>query len=76
MAKEVCEILGFLQAHHAVVSFDEGERYTVTVIDAIGRKQGTNNKNEPGIYTMILRSCKLESRASKRWGIHEIIPST
>ena len=39
-----------------------------------GGKQSVSVVNEPGLYTLVLRSRKPEAREFKRWVTHEVIP--
>lgn len=75
VARDVCQVLGIQQAHHAVGALDDDERDTVTVTDPIGRKQTTNIVSEPGLYSLIFRSRKPEAKEFKRWVTHEVLPS-
>ncbi|MGG3964995.1 BRO-N domain-containing protein [Heyndrickxia faecalis] len=40
----------------------------------IGRQGATNLVNEPGLYSLIMSSQKLEARTFKRWITHDVIP--
>lgn len=53
----------------------EYERIISPVIDALGRKQETWLINEPGLYSLVLRSRKPEAKHFKRWITHEVLPS-
>ena len=63
----------------AVNDLNPNEKLVVVITDFqspgrggdIGRR---NIINEPGLYTLILRSRKPEAKAFKRWIIHEVIP--
>lgn len=54
---------------------DEDERNSVPVTDSLGRNQETFIINEPGLYSLILRSRKPEAKQFKRWITHEVIPT-
>src|SRR5690606_1081746 len=43
--------------------------------DGSGRTLPTNVINEPGLYSLILRSRKPEAKAFKRWITHEVLPA-
>jgi prophage antirepressor-like protein len=75
VAKDVCEVLGLSDGRKSVNLLDEDERNSVPVIDAMGRSQETLIVNEPGLYSLILRSRKPEAKAFKRWVTHEVLPS-
>ncbi|MCL6488423.1 MAG: Bro-N domain-containing protein [Alicyclobacillus mali] len=75
VAKDVCDVLGIMDARKSVGLLDEDERNTVPVTDALGRQQETFVVNEPGLYSLILRSRKPEAKAFKRWITHEVLPT-
>lgn len=75
IAKDVCEVLDIVDARQAVNRLDDDERCLIPVTDSLGRLQPTFAVNEPGLYTLILRSRKSEAREFKRWITHEVLPS-
>lgn len=75
VAKDVCEVLGILNHKDAISALDDDEKDGVGITDPIGREQKTNVINEPGLYTLIIRSNKPESKPFKRWITHEVLPS-
>lgn len=75
VAKDVCDILGISDARKSVNLLDEDERNTIPVTDALGRSQDTHVVNEPGLYTLVLKSRKPEAKAFKRWITHEVLPA-
>lgn len=75
VAKDVCEVLGISDARKSVGLLDEDERNTIPVTDSLGREQLTWIINEPGLYSLILRSRKPEARDFKRTVTHEVLPS-
>ena len=52
---------------------DEDEKGTHSVSTPGGR-QNFLVINEPGLYTLILKSRKSEAKAFKRWVTHEVLP--
>ena len=74
MAKDVCDVLELEQVTRAISGLDEDERQTVPVIDSMGRSQDTFIINEPGQYSLILRSRKPEAKEFKRWITHDVLP--
>lgn len=74
VGRDVCAVLGIDDARKSVNLLDQDERNTIPVTDAIGRKQETLVVNEPGLYSLILRSRKPEAKAFKRWVTHEVLP--
>jgi len=75
VAKDVCNVLGITDARKSVNLLDEDERNSIPVTDSLGRNQETFIINEPGLYSLILRSRKPEAKQFKRWITHEVIPT-
>jgi len=75
VAKDVCNVLEISDARKSVNLLDEDERNIIPVTDSLGRNQDTFIINEPGLYSLILRSRKPEAKEFKRWITHEVIPS-
>lgn len=71
IAKDVCRALEIKNTTQAVDSLDEDERSMYY----IGRQGEVNIINEPGLYSLILRSRKSEAKRFKRWVTHEVLPS-
>lgn len=71
VAKDVCEVLDIKNPTQAVGQLDSDERAMFN----IGRQGETNIINEPGLYSLILRSRKPEAKRFKRWITHEVIPT-
>jgi len=74
VAKDVCDVLGVKDSRTSINLLDEDERQTVPVIDSMGRSQDTFIINEPGLYSLILRSRKPEAKEFKRWITHDVLP--
>lgn len=75
VAKDVCDVLGITNNRDALAALDDDEKNTVGIADGT---PGNPNKaiiNEPGLYSLVLRSRKPEAKAFKRWITHEVIPS-
>ena len=75
VAKEVCEILGFGHTPSAIRELDANERNTVRITHGNRGNPNVTIINEPGLYSLILRSRKLEARAFKKWVTSEVLPS-
>ena len=76
IAKEVCGVLGIARPNDALVGLDADEKQLVAI--STGSSRGNPNTyiiNEPGLYSLILRSRKPEAKAFKRWITHEVLPS-
>lgn len=76
VAADVCVVLGISNPTQAVSYLDEDEVDQVesTLISSEG---GPARRiiNEPGLYSLILRSRKPEAKAFKRWVTHEVLPA-
>jgi len=74
LAKDVCEILGLENVSQAISRLDEDEKSFIIINDGT---PGTPNRaaiNEPGLYSLILRSSKPEAKTFRRWVTHEVLP--
>ena len=74
VAKDVCEVLGISKYRDAVTRLDSDEGCPV-LVDTPSGKQEMIAVNEPGLYSLILRSRKPEAKAFKRWVTHDVLPS-
>ena len=76
VAKDVCDVLNIENCRDAVGRLDGDEKNTVGISDGIHRgNPNVNVINEPGLYTLIIRSNKPEAKRFKRWITHEVLPS-
>lgn len=85
VAVDVCSALELTNSRKAVSDLDEDEKQTVpyaqvaptvTTSDTgldLGRR--ISIINEPGLYSLILRSRKPAAKAFKRWVTHDVLPS-
>lgn len=71
---DVCNILGIANARNVSARLDDDEK-GVRLIDTLGGKQKLIVVNEPGLYSILLRSDKPEAKPFKRWVTHEVLPS-
>lgn len=74
VAADVCAVLGIGNHRQATKYLDEDEKGVITN-DTPGGPQPTSVVNEPGLYSLILRSRKPEAKAFKRWITHEVLPA-
>lgn len=74
VAKDICDALG-LDNRNTKKVLDEDEVYSVHITDSSGRSQEMIAVNEPGMYSLVLRSRKPEAKAFKRWITHEVLPA-
>ena len=74
VAKDICDVLG-LQAKYAKDRLDDDEKSYVARTD-LGLTPGKQMLliNEPGLYSLVLRSRKPEAKEFKRWITHEVLP--
>lgn len=75
VANDVCEVLGFDNTSRALKNnLDEDEKGIISH-DTHGGKQELLTINESGLYTLILKSPKPESKQFRRWVTSEVLPS-
>lgn len=90
VAKDVCTVLEYSDTEVALRKLDDDEKLIQKVFvsgdvanaDTLNRKSyGSGQErdmwtiNEPGLYTLILRSNKPEAKVFKRWVTHDVLPS-
>ena len=75
VAPDVCAILGYSRVADALRIPDPDDLGTQIVRGADGLERPTQVVNEPGLYSLILRSRKPEAKAFKRWVTHEVLPA-
>lgn len=74
VARDICDRLEVKDVSMALRSLDEDEKGTSTV-GTPGGLQELSVVNEPGLYSLTLRSRKPEARAFKRWVTHDVLPA-
>ncbi len=74
IAKEICNALNISNHRDALTRLDDDEK-GVVISDTLGGKQEVLVINEPGLYSLVLRSTKPEAKAFKRWITHEVLPA-
>ena len=72
--RDVCDVLGLSTPARVAERLDEDEK-GVSLIHTLGGEQKVTIINEPGLYSVILRSDKPEAKAFKRWVTHDVLPS-
>lgn len=75
VAGDVTKVLGLNNVGQALASLDDDEKSSVTINDGTPGNPNRAIVNEPGLYSLILRSRKPEAKAFKRWVTHEVLPS-
>lgn len=74
VAKDVCKILGLEDTHKAVQRLEEDEKGR-KIIPTPGGDQQMLVINEPGLYSLMLRSNKPEAKQFKKWVTHDVLPT-
>ena len=76
---DICKALEIGNPSQAMTRLDEDEKMTLTLNEGHSGQRGgaqmVNVVNEPGLYTLVLRSRKAEAKQFKRWITHEVLPS-
>lgn len=73
VAADVAAVLGLSNSRSSLALLDDDEK-DVHAVDTLGGPQQVAVVNEPGLYSLILRSRRPEARAFKRWITHEVLP--
>lgn len=73
IAKDVCDCLG-LDTSNLSKLLDDDERATCSV-QCTDQVRDMTMVNEPGLYSLVLRSRKPEAKNFKRWITHEVLPA-
>ena len=73
--EDICCNLGFPTEKTVVDLLDEEDVKIAQITNDIGLVQKINVINEPGVYSALLQSDKLEAKAFRRWITHKLIPS-
>lgn len=74
VAADIASALDLGNVRSSVALLDEDEK-GVHTMDTPGGLQAVTIVNEPGLYSLILRSRKPEAKAFKRWITHEVLPA-
>ena len=74
VAKDVCKILGLMNTHKAVQRLEDDEKGR-KIIPTLGGDQEMWVINEPGLYSLILRSNKPEAKEFKKWITRDVLPT-
>ncbi len=74
VASDITTTLALGNPRSSLALLDEDEK-GVHTMDTPGGRQDVKIVNEPGMYSLILRSRKPEAKAFKRWITHEVLPT-
>jgi anti-repressor protein len=72
VAADICRVLGLGNPTEALRPLDQDEKMGLRINEGGSL---SNIVNEPGLYSLIIRSRKPEAKKFKRWITHEILPS-
>jgi prophage antirepressor-like protein len=79
VAQDVCRALDIINTSKALNGLDTDEKMTLTNSEGHSGQRGgaqfLNYVNEPGLYSLVLRSRKPRAKAFRRWITHEVIPA-
>ena len=76
VAKDVCDVLGLVNARDAIKSLDEDERGMSEIsTPSNGGYSKVNIISESGLYTLIMRSNKPEAKQFRKWVTSEVLPT-
>lgn len=75
VANDVCAILGIANVGNALARLDDDEKSSIRLADGTRGNPNRAIVNEPGLYSLMLRSDKVAAKAFKRWVTHEVIPT-
>ena len=73
VAKDVCDVLGIVNARDAVSELDDDEKADVAITDG-SQIRHYNAVSEPGLYKLTFKSRKEEAKKFTRWVTHEVLP--
>lgn len=74
VAADIASVLDLGNVRSSLALLDDDER-GVHTMDTLGGVQSVTVINEPGLYSLILRSRKAEAKTFKRWITHEVLPA-
>nr|BEK68792.1 hypothetical protein KPHV_60190 [Kitasatospora purpeofusca] len=75
IAGDVCAALDITNVGNALSRLDDDEKGSIRLADGTSGNPNRAIINEPGLYSLILRSDRPDARAFKRWVTHEVLPS-
>ncbi len=74
VAADICDVLGLSNRRSSLALLDDDEK-GVHSMDTPGGQQEFIIVNEPGMYSLILRSRRPEAKKFKRWITHDVLPA-
>lgn len=73
--KDICDVLGIQNSRRVYSEMLEDDEKDVRKTYTLGGEQEVQVVNEPGMYTVILRSNSEQARPFRRWVTHDVLPS-
>ena len=74
VAKDVCDVLGLINARDAINSLDDDEKADVGISDG-SQIRHYNSINESGLYKLVFRSNKPAAKKFTKWVTSEVLPT-
>lgn len=74
VAKDVCDILEIKNVSDTLAKVLDEDEKGIETIYTLGGQQEMSIVNEPGLYSLLLRSRKPEAKDFKRWITHDVLP--
>ena len=74
VAKDICVALGFKNHNTAISNHLEDDEKGILSADTLGGKQDLSVINESGMYALVFKSTKPESRKFRKWVTSEVLP--
>jgi prophage antirepressor-like protein len=74
-AQDICRCLSLSNTSEAIKTLSNDDIISNDVIDSIGRNRSVYFISEQGLYDLIFKSKKQESRLFQKWVTHEVLPS-
>lgn len=73
--KDVCEILGYVNASDAVSKHCRGVAKRYPIVDSLGRTQAARFLTEPDLYRLIVGSQLPAAQEFEKWVFEEVLPT-
>lgn len=72
---DVCKVLEIARGSRIAERLEDDEVRQTYITDSLGREQSTYIVNEPGLYSVILRSDKPQAKPFRKWVTTEVLPT-
>lgn len=72
---DVCTVLGIRNSRDVYANMLDDDEKGVGKTDTPGGKQEVQIVNEPGLYTVVIRSNSEKAKPFRRWVTHEVLPA-